>query len=226
MITRQVREVKNIEDEIRQMKRQLDNFDRYASTGNLVATPPLGGATSLLHQAVSTSAGSAGNSPLANSRTDLSMFDKDFECSVCLEEMRPPVKIFQCRNGHVMCESCKNHPEVSSCPTCRIPLPGPTSLMRNIPMEKLARSYFERMDSLERQYLASATSAIAALAAGGRRSSSKASSKTSSPRGRSPGPPRTRRESSSGSDLMNLNPTRTQPQSCDLQEADIIDWQS
>ena len=29
MITRQVREVKNVEDEVRQMRRQLDNFDRY-----------------------------------------------------------------------------------------------------------------------------------------------------------------------------------------------------
>jgi hypothetical protein len=54
---------------------------------------------------------------------DRSSFDKEFECSVCLEEMRPPTKIFQCRNGHVMCEACKNHTEVSTCPTCRyIPL--------------------------------------------------------------------------------------------------------
>ena len=30
MITRQVREVKNVEDEVRQMRRQLDNFDRQA----------------------------------------------------------------------------------------------------------------------------------------------------------------------------------------------------
>ena len=30
-------------------------------------------------------------------------------------------------------------------------------------MEKLARSYFERMDSIERQYLANASSAIAAM---------------------------------------------------------------
>ena len=50
---------------------------------------------------------------------DRSSFDKEFECSVCLEEMRPPTKIFQCRNGHVMCEACKNHTEVSTCPTCR-----------------------------------------------------------------------------------------------------------
>ena len=30
-----------------------------------------------------------------------------------------------------------------TCPTCRVPL-GPTSLIRNIPMEKLAKTYFER----------------------------------------------------------------------------------
>ncbi len=35
MITRQVRVVKNAEEEIRQMKRQLENFDRYASSSNL-----------------------------------------------------------------------------------------------------------------------------------------------------------------------------------------------
>merc|ERR1719225_1695726 len=78
---------------------------------------------------------------------DTALFDKDFECSVCLDDLKPPVKIFQCRNGHVMCESCKNHPEVITCPTCRIPLPGADALMRNIPMEKLARSYFEKMDA-------------------------------------------------------------------------------
>merc|ERR1719266_1590073 len=35
MITRQVRIVKNAEEEIRQLKRKLDNFDRYASAANL-----------------------------------------------------------------------------------------------------------------------------------------------------------------------------------------------
>ena len=37
MITRQVREIKNMEEEIRQMKRKLENFDRYASAGSLNA---------------------------------------------------------------------------------------------------------------------------------------------------------------------------------------------
>ena len=34
------------------------------------------------------------------------------ECPVCMEEMKPPKKIFQCSNGHVICEHCKNNPEV------------------------------------------------------------------------------------------------------------------
>ena len=150
MITRQVRIVKNAEEEIRQLKRKLDNFDRYnqpiqqpapqisftSVAISPMATPSMGLAASM--GSLVNTGGSQGNlDPL---------FDKDFECSVCLDDMKPPVKIFQCRNGHVMCESCKNHPEVMTCPTCRIPLPGPSALMRNIPMEKLARSYFEKMD--------------------------------------------------------------------------------
>ncbi len=39
--------------------------------------------------------------------------------------MRPPAKIFQCRNGHVMCGECAEHPEaVVRCPSCRVPLRG------------------------------------------------------------------------------------------------------
>ena len=199
------------------MKRQLDNFDRYASTGNLVATPPLGGATSLLHQAVSTSAGSAGNSPLANSRTDLSMFDKDFECSVCLEDNAtsrqdfsvpersrdvricariirkcPPVPPagFRCPDRPVWCETFpwKNWPGLTS--NEWIPLSASTWPRRRLP------------------------SPLWRPEVGGHRP--RPVPRPPVPwkrRGRSPGPPRTRRESSSGSDLMNLNPTRTQPQS-------------
>jgi len=60
------------------------------------------------------------------------------ECPVCLEEMRPPKKIFQCSNGHVICELCKNNPEVRSCPTCRLTFRG--HIVRNIVAEKLARN--------------------------------------------------------------------------------------
>ena len=42
-----------------------------------------------------------------------SIFEKDFECPVCYEIMAPPSRIFQCNNGHLICEACKCHTEVS-----------------------------------------------------------------------------------------------------------------
>ncbi len=47
MITRQVREVKNMEEEIRGMKRKLENFDRYASAGSLNTVAGTGNAGKL-----------------------------------------------------------------------------------------------------------------------------------------------------------------------------------
>ena len=70
------------------------------------------------------------------------------ECPVCLEEMKPPKKVFQCSNGHVICELCKNNPEVRSCPTCRVKFRG-HNVVRNIVAEKLARSTFEAEDLAE-----------------------------------------------------------------------------
>ena len=39
------------------------------------------------------------------------------ECPACLEEMRPPLQIFNCRNGHLVCSNCR--PRVSNCTMCR-----------------------------------------------------------------------------------------------------------
>ncbi len=66
---------------------------------------------------------------MTGSQPNLSLLglEKEFECSVCLEEMRPPAKIFACRNGHVMCGECQQRPEAGAerCPSCRVPLRGP-----------------------------------------------------------------------------------------------------
>jgi hypothetical protein len=70
------------------------------------------------------------------------------ECPVCLEEMKPPKKIFQCSYGHVICELCKNNPQVHSCPTCRVKFRG-HNVVRNIVAEKLARSTFDSDESDE-----------------------------------------------------------------------------
>ena len=144
-IFRQVRIVKDAEEEIRQLKRKLENFDRYASASNLQNQVSFS-SVAISPMAMTPPQGAQSMGSLTNLDAP-PIFDKDFECSVCLDDMKPPVKIFQCKNGHVMCESCKNHPEVMTCPTCRIPLPNASALMRNIPMEKLARSYFEKMET-------------------------------------------------------------------------------
>jgi len=44
------------------------------------------------------------------------------ECPVCLEEMRPPTQIFNCRNGHLICKKCR--PKVNKCTHCRVEYTG------------------------------------------------------------------------------------------------------
>ena len=85
MITRQVNEVRSSETDLQLAKKQLDLFDRQY--------------------------GAAGSS---SSAQHSSIFEKDFECPVCYEIMSPPSRIFQCNNGHLICEACKCHSEVSS----------------------------------------------------------------------------------------------------------------
>ena len=77
------------------------------------------------------------NHPRENAR-----LEKEFECPVCLEVMLPPKKIFQCVHGHLICEGCKNHPEIRSCPSCRVCIVT-SQFTRNIPMERLIRSQVE-----------------------------------------------------------------------------------
>ena len=84
MITRQVNEVRSLETDLQLSKKQLDLFDRQY--------------------------GAAGTS---SSSQHSNIFEKDFECPVCYEIMSPPSRIFQCNNGHLICEACKCHSEVS-----------------------------------------------------------------------------------------------------------------
>ena len=56
-------------------------------------------------------------------------------CSVCLDIPRPPLKVFQCPEGHIFCEICERRPELINCPECRVPLLGVK--IRNRTMEQL-----------------------------------------------------------------------------------------
>ena len=67
--------------------------------------------------------------------------DEDqFACPVCLELLRPPLRIFQCPEGHILCENCKENPAIVHCPQCRVPLERNSS--RNRALEEVARNYF------------------------------------------------------------------------------------
>jgi len=62
----------------------------------------------------------------------------ELECPVCFAEMKPPVHIWQCAQGHPVCQPCRSRPEVRHCPTCRQRIVGRTTLV-----EKIAALVFE-----------------------------------------------------------------------------------
>merc|ERR1711872_588090 len=53
------------------------------------------------------------------------------------KEMKPPRRIWQCSDGHPLCENCRKKPEMNTCPTCRKYLVGRSTIA-----EKLARALY------------------------------------------------------------------------------------
>lgn len=64
------------------------------------------------------------------------------ECPVCLEIAWPPKKIYQCREGHIVCDTCKANPNLKTCPMCRISFSNNLT-SRNRSLEELARTLRE-----------------------------------------------------------------------------------
>ena len=63
----------------------------------------------------------------------------ELECPVCLVEMLPPTKIWQCRSGHLVCQSCRRNPNMGSrCPVCRQEIIG-----RATTLEKISERFFK-----------------------------------------------------------------------------------
>eukprot|EP00092_Neocalanus_flemingeri_P058183 GFUD01069291.1.p1 GENE.GFUD01069291.1~~GFUD01069291.1.p1 ORF type:complete len:257 (-),score=76.02 GFUD01069291.1:48-818(-) len=71
-------------------------------------------------------------SPLGNEKVATLDIGKELECPVCFEEMKPPVHIWQCSQGHLVCQTCKTRPEVRHCPTCRQEIVGRATVVENI----------------------------------------------------------------------------------------------
>ena len=76
--------------------------------------------------------------PICQSASD---FQREFECPICFEEMRPPTRIWQCVDGHAICEGCRSKLDTKldtkGCPSCSRAIEG-----RNIALEKMARSLY------------------------------------------------------------------------------------
>eukprot|EP00092_Neocalanus_flemingeri_P041239 GFUD01044899.1.p1 GENE.GFUD01044899.1~~GFUD01044899.1.p1 ORF type:complete len:283 (+),score=89.35 GFUD01044899.1:55-903(+) len=82
-------------------------------------------------------------SPSGNDRPRIAPINigNELECPVCFTEMKPPVHIWQCAQGHPVCQPCKSRPEVRHCPTCRQRIVGRATLV-----EKIAAQIFSTKD--------------------------------------------------------------------------------
>ena len=60
------------------------------------------------------------------------------ECPVCFEKMRPPTRIWQCPQSHLVCETCRDQLENLRCPSCRTE----TVSQRARVVENMARALF------------------------------------------------------------------------------------
>ena len=101
----------------------VEAIDHFGKTASMIAQER-GHAqiVALLDSEVIAAAGPA--SSLAGSTSASSLFEADskileeLECPVCLDEMRPPKRIFSCSNAHLFCGRC-NVLELKTCPKCR-----------------------------------------------------------------------------------------------------------
>ena len=62
--------------------------------------------------------------------TSTSKIDLFPECPVCYENLVPPLQIYSCENGHLVCQDCK--PKLSSCILCRGTLVGRATAMEQL----------------------------------------------------------------------------------------------
>jgi hypothetical protein len=64
----------------------------------------------LQQKAISFISSSPAGKPLPSSNTSVSLIP---ECHICMEVMKPPLQIYTCDNGHLICSTCK--PRVNRC---------------------------------------------------------------------------------------------------------------
>jgi len=69
-----------------------------------------------------------------------------FQCPLCDGTLLPPQLIFQCEDGHVICQTCQNQEDVKVCHECGLPFAG-----RNSGMENIAAILFSHLATLEEE---------------------------------------------------------------------------
>ena len=55
--------------------------------------------------------------------TGVEAAQSQLECPVCLEMMKPPIKIWMCPQTHLVCEECREGMVNKVCPTCSVMFP-------------------------------------------------------------------------------------------------------
>lgn len=66
-------------------------------------------------------------------------FPDQLKCPICVEV--PEAEIYQCKNGHVICNKCKDQLTVGRCPQCRVAFEvDGGDLIRNRVLESLVKS--------------------------------------------------------------------------------------
>ena len=60
------------------------------------------------------------------------------ECPICMEMMRPPTRIWQCPQSHLVCETCRDRLDNFVCPSCKTE----TVTQRARVAENMARALF------------------------------------------------------------------------------------
>ena len=83
----------------------------------------------------------------AETRKIIDLDDKKFHCPLCLGILKPEMKIFQCPEGHILCESCytksdSERPRHRLCPHCQIKYR--TCFSRNRALEAIVISNYNR----------------------------------------------------------------------------------
>jgi len=54
------------------------------------------------------------------------------ECPVCLDRVKPPMRLLQCDQGHVVCTLCFTQMVQKNCPTCRGNITGKPTVLENV----------------------------------------------------------------------------------------------